>query len=158
MINLTSFDRYLDSINNSSKRSTLSNIYLSRIREAEISKKEKKNPLLSLTPRELELLKMVIEGSTNRQISNSLGISLNTVRNHTVAIYRKLKAANRTEAAFIYMQKEIEKRVAEEAEKIAAKNKEENMEKKSTATKEKSNPKFKKRKSVSEILDEMSKD
>jgi LuxR family transcriptional regulator, maltose regulon positive regulatory protein len=51
-----------------------------------------------LTERELEVLHLVALGQTNQQIAKQLYVSPGTVKAHTAAIYRKLDAANRTEA------------------------------------------------------------
>ena len=40
------------------------------------------NPLEALTPREREVLQMVAEGNTNRQIASILKISIKTVEKH----------------------------------------------------------------------------
>lgn len=56
-------------------------------------------PLGRLTAREREVLLMLAQGSGNRQIAETLGISSKTVMHHTVAIYRKLGVHGRTEAA-----------------------------------------------------------
>jgi len=53
----------------------------------------------SLTTRELEILKMLAKGLTNKQIGHALGISDNTVRNHFNSIIEKLEVSDRTEAA-----------------------------------------------------------
>jgi DNA-binding NarL/FixJ family response regulator len=55
--------------------------------------------LSPLTPREMEILKLVVQGMSNRKIAYHLGISHQTVKNHMTAILRKLGAAGRTEAA-----------------------------------------------------------
>jgi DNA-binding NarL/FixJ family response regulator len=55
--------------------------------------------LSPLTPREMEILKLVVQGMSNRRIAYHLGISHQTVKNHMTAILRKLGAAGRTEAA-----------------------------------------------------------
>lgn len=52
-----------------------------------------------LTARELEILKMLAKGPTNKQIGRVLGISDNTVRNHVLKIIEKLEVSDRTEAA-----------------------------------------------------------
>lgn len=53
-----------------------------------------------LTPRETEVLRLVALGLTNQQIGNSLGISVETVKEHVQNILRKLNAAaDRTQAA-----------------------------------------------------------
>jgi DNA-binding NarL/FixJ family response regulator len=59
---------------------------------------EKPNPLLALTPREIELLGLVQEGLSNLGIAQRLSISENTVKYHLKNIFQKLGAQNRTEA------------------------------------------------------------
>ena len=57
-------------------------------------------PLIDpLSERELEVLGLLAQGLTNREIAERLIIAPGTVKAHTAAIYRKLDAANRTEAA-----------------------------------------------------------
>jgi LuxR family maltose regulon positive regulatory protein len=51
-----------------------------------------------LTDRELDVLRLMSEGLKYREIAERLFISLNTVRSHTKAIYRKLNVRNRTKA------------------------------------------------------------
>jgi len=51
-----------------------------------------------LTERELEVIKALARGMSDRQIATSLGISEKTVRNHTSNIYRKLHIFDRTQA------------------------------------------------------------
>jgi DNA-binding CsgD family transcriptional regulator len=53
----------------------------------------------SLTPRELEVLRLVSGGSTNVEIGARLGLSVHAVKFHLASVYRKLGVANRTEAA-----------------------------------------------------------
>lgn len=55
----------------------------------------------TLTPRELEVLSLVAAGRTNRQIGQTLGISVKTVEKHLAAIFSKLRAASRAEAAVL---------------------------------------------------------
>ena len=55
----------------------------------------------NLTQREIEILKLVAKGLTNKQIGKSLDISDNTVRNHVNSIIEKLEVADRTEAATV---------------------------------------------------------
>ena len=54
-----------------------------------------------LTPREREVLQLVAEGRTNRQIAESLFISEKTAGVHVSNILGKLDASGRTEAAAI---------------------------------------------------------
>jgi DNA-binding NarL/FixJ family response regulator len=51
-----------------------------------------------LTERELEVIKALAQGMSDRQIARSLSISEKTVRNHTSNIYRKLHIFDRTQA------------------------------------------------------------
>ena len=55
--------------------------------------------LSPLTSREMEILGLVVQGQSNREIAYHLGISHQTVKNHMTAILRKLGATGRTEAA-----------------------------------------------------------
>jgi DNA-binding NarL/FixJ family response regulator len=52
-----------------------------------------------LTARELDVLRLVVEGMTNDQIGNTLGISVKTVENHLHTIFRKMDVISRVEAA-----------------------------------------------------------
>ena len=52
-----------------------------------------------LSGRELEILRLVAAGHSNREIGEELFISGHTVANHVRSILRKTGAANRTEAA-----------------------------------------------------------
>ncbi len=52
-----------------------------------------------LSKRECEVLALVVEGFTNREIGDELGIARNTVKNHLRSIYAKLSVDNRTQAA-----------------------------------------------------------
>jgi DNA-binding NarL/FixJ family response regulator len=47
-------------------------------------------PILRLTPREREVLQLVAEGNTNRQIAHYLGISIKTVEKHRFSLMEKL--------------------------------------------------------------------
>jgi DNA-binding NarL/FixJ family response regulator len=51
-----------------------------------------------LTPRELDVLRMLAEGLGNKIISARLGISEHTVKFHIASIFAKLHAGSRTEA------------------------------------------------------------
>jgi NarL family two-component system response regulator LiaR len=53
----------------------------------------------TLTDRELEVLRLVASGRTNREIAGELGISEATVRTHVSHILRKLGLDTRTQAA-----------------------------------------------------------
>ncbi len=55
--------------------------------------------LAPLSPREMEILGLVIQGMSNREIAYRLGISHQTVKNHMTSILSKLGTADRTQAA-----------------------------------------------------------
>jgi two-component system response regulator DegU len=55
-----------------------------------------------LTRRENQVLEMAARGLTNVEVGARLEISVHAVKFHLASIYRKLKVANRTEAAVIY--------------------------------------------------------
>ncbi len=52
-----------------------------------------------LTPRELDVLRLVAQGKTNGEIGVTLGISEKTVEKHLDMIFRKMGAVSRVEAA-----------------------------------------------------------
>ena len=55
----------------------------------------------SLTDRELEILRLISEGSSDREISQKLYLSINTVKWHNRQIYAKLGVTNRGQAAAV---------------------------------------------------------
>jgi DNA-binding NarL/FixJ family response regulator len=57
--------------------------------------------LPALTPRELEVLELLVQGLTNRAIAERLGISDHTAKFHVTAILSKLGAESRTEATVL---------------------------------------------------------
>jgi DNA-binding NarL/FixJ family response regulator len=59
------------------------------------------SPKRALTPRERDVLTLMADGGTNRQIAARLDISEQSVKNHISNLLRKLGARNRTEAAAV---------------------------------------------------------
>jgi DNA-binding CsgD family transcriptional regulator len=51
-----------------------------------------------LSDREKQVLKLIADGLTNKEISRSLMISESTVENHIHHVYKKLKISNRAQA------------------------------------------------------------
>jgi DNA-binding CsgD family transcriptional regulator len=60
-----------------------------------------------LTPREVEVLKLLAIGRSNKDISKALSISLSTVATHVRSILTKSGSANRTEAAAYAMRQQL---------------------------------------------------
>ncbi|HWF74899.1 MAG TPA: response regulator transcription factor [Solirubrobacteraceae bacterium] len=81
-------------------------------REAESGNGHDEWPMLSrdprledLSPRELQVLSMIVEGSTNGEIAARLVIATSTVQSHVKRILHKLGVKNRTEAAVRYLRR-----------------------------------------------------
>jgi DNA-binding NarL/FixJ family response regulator len=55
----------------------------------------------ALTPRELDVLRLLADGMTNKEIGGQLSIAEDTVKKHVQNIIWKLRAADRTQAAII---------------------------------------------------------
>ncbi len=64
-------------------------------------------PLSALSEREWEVLALVAEGLSNKQIAARLHISGNTVKYHLQNIFTQLGVSNRTEASRWYLQQRI---------------------------------------------------
>ena len=58
-----------------------------------------KSAVEELTPRERDVVVLIAEGGTNRQIANKLGVTERTARTHVSNILAKLGLASRTQAA-----------------------------------------------------------
>ena len=52
-----------------------------------------------LTPRQLSILRGMVEGKTNHELANELGFSVSTIRHETMRIYQTLSVSDRKEAA-----------------------------------------------------------
>lgn len=61
----------------------------------------------SLSPREVEILKLVAQGTSNKGIASILGISEQTIKNHISSILRKLEAENRTHAVVLALERNL---------------------------------------------------
>lgn len=73
---------------------------LARLREEE----EEDPRIASLTPQEKDILALVAEGLTNRQVGERLHLAEKTVKNTMTSILRKLGMSRRTEAAVFWTQ------------------------------------------------------
>ncbi len=58
-----------------------------------------RDPFANLSPRESEVLELILRGKSNNEIAEALGISSNTVKLHVSFVLKALNVANRTEAA-----------------------------------------------------------
>jgi len=66
---------------------------------------EKRLRELGITPRELEILELIANGLSNREIAEKLFVSENTVKTHSSRLFDKLSARRRTQA--VQMGKEL---------------------------------------------------
>ncbi|PPJ25564.1 helix-turn-helix domain-containing protein [Nocardia nova] len=57
-----------------------------------------------LTPREGEVLKLIVAGASNNEIAEQLVITVETVKSHVKRILRKLGAVNRSEVISLYLE------------------------------------------------------
>ena len=60
-----------------------------------------------LTERELEVLKLMVEGLNNTQIAGKLVVSPSTIKSHVSSILSKLGVASRTEAVTLALRTHI---------------------------------------------------
>ncbi len=60
-----------------------------------------------LSPRELEVLRLLAQGLSNPQIAAALIVSVGTVKTHTHNIFAKLGAANRTQAVRLAQERQL---------------------------------------------------
>ncbi|HEY8450323.1 MAG TPA: response regulator transcription factor [Bacillota bacterium] len=58
-----------------------------------------------LTPREFQVLELIAQGASNREIAATLYISESTVKNHVTSIFRKLEVTDRTQAVLYALRK-----------------------------------------------------
>jgi ATP/maltotriose-dependent transcriptional regulator MalT len=62
---------------------------------------EQRQKDLGITRRELEILELIAQGLSNREIANKLFVSENTVKTHSSRLFDKLSARRRTQAVQI---------------------------------------------------------
>ena len=66
-----------------------------------------KEKIECLTKRELDVLRLISEGCSNKKISDELSISERTVKNHISHIFRKIDVEDRTQAAVFAIRNKI---------------------------------------------------
>ena len=59
-----------------------------------------------LSPRQQEIMQLLAQGLSNREIANILGITEGTIRVHLSSIFKAIKVSNRTEATLWYLLKQ----------------------------------------------------
>ena len=64
-------------------------------------------PVPALSPRQGEILALLVRGLSNADIARQLGISVNMVKEHSNALFAKLGVANRTEAVALALRKHL---------------------------------------------------
>jgi DNA-binding NarL/FixJ family response regulator len=74
---------------------------IASIEEASEGSRQKEGLLAQLTPREVEVLRLLAQGQTNRQIARTLHVGLSTVKTHVHHIIVKLGVSDRIQAAVV---------------------------------------------------------
>ena len=67
----------------------------------------KKEDEVKLTKREKDVLALLVKGSSNKDMADTLFISEKTVKNHLTSIFRKLNVKDRTQAAVYALKNDI---------------------------------------------------
>ncbi len=80
---------------------------LFRIKATMAKRQESTDEDVPLTKRELQVLRHVALGLSNREIGRSLGISIETVKEHVQNILRKIDVNDRTQAAVWAVRREL---------------------------------------------------
>jgi len=78
-----------------------------RIQATMAKKREESDEHIPLTPRELQVLRHVALGLSNREIGSALGISIETVKEHVQNLLRKIECTDRTQAAVWAVRNEL---------------------------------------------------
>jgi len=60
-----------------------------------------------LTERETDVLRLLVQGQSNKEIASNLNISMTTVRSHVSNILMKLGVSNRTQAALVAQERRL---------------------------------------------------
>jgi two-component system nitrate/nitrite response regulator NarL len=74
----------------------------------EMTRKEPADPFEELTPREQDILELVAEGLTNREIGEKLYLAEKTVKHYMTNVLQKLHVRSRVEAALLAQRRELE--------------------------------------------------
>lgn len=77
----------------------LASSLIKRVRGVMARRRDRADDSIPLTNREMQVLRHVALGLSNREIGSALGISVETVKEHVQNILRKLDVSDRTQAA-----------------------------------------------------------
>jgi NarL family two-component system response regulator LiaR len=80
------------------------------IKEFRVGDPDKRRLFTELTEREMEVLKLIAKGYTNKKIADQLVVTVGTVKGHVSNILSKLHLADRTQAAVYAWQEGIVRR------------------------------------------------
>ncbi len=72
---------------------------LASVDEKKVTKPISQIPIVPLSARELEVLKLIVDGKSNQEIAGKLFVTLATVKTHVRSILNKLSVDDRTQAA-----------------------------------------------------------
>lgn len=70
-----------------------------------VERMRRPEPAALLTPREIDVLRLVASGHSNKQIATALGIGESTVKTHLLKVFDKLGVADRTRAVTLAMER-----------------------------------------------------
>ena len=73
-------------------------LFSSEPRAGEFTPNERAQASLGITDRERQVLQLLAEGRSNKEIAARLELSPNTVKTHVARLFEKLRVARRTEA------------------------------------------------------------
>ena len=74
----------------------------------EMTREDTLDPIDQLTPRERDILELVAEGRTNREIGEELYLAEKTVKHYMTNVLQKLHVRSRVEAALLAQKRELE--------------------------------------------------
>ena len=74
----------------------------------DLSEPKPSDPFEELTPRELEILQLVAEGLSNREIGEQLHLAEKTVKHYMTNVLAKLEVGSRVQAALIAQKRRLE--------------------------------------------------
>lgn len=73
-------------------------LFHSEPRTGEFTPNERAQSSLGITERERQVLQLLADGRSNKEIAARLGLSPNTVKTHVARLFEKLRVARRTQA------------------------------------------------------------